>query len=77
MFPPAPTAMPRTSPKGGGVVCGKVVPERVSTAKHLQMYTTTQADLPMFSLLSASHPGQHITQRVIGHTRTITCLSDG
>jgi len=32
MFPPAPTAMPRRSPPGGGIVCGKLVPEGVSMA---------------------------------------------
>ncbi|KAI9743666.1 MAG: hypothetical protein M1818_002982 [Claussenomyces sp. TS43310] len=28
MFPPAPTALPRVSPPGGGMVCGNFVPEK-------------------------------------------------
>jgi cytochrome P450 len=32
MFPPAPTALPRVAPRGGDVVCGQFVPEKVSSA---------------------------------------------
>jgi cytochrome P450 len=31
MFTPAPVALPRVSPKGGAMVCGRFVPEGVSS----------------------------------------------
>jgi hypothetical protein len=35
MFPPAPVGLPRVSPKGGAMVCGRFVPEGVSSNKSI------------------------------------------
>jgi hypothetical protein len=39
MFPPAPVALPRVSPKGGATVCGRFVPEGVSPSPNYSAFS--------------------------------------
>lgn len=78
MYPPAPTAMPRRSPTGGGVVCGEVIPENVSPCQSkLHMVFQHQLIDGIFRQWWESHLGLRIALLATGYILMISCPSDG